>query len=179
MRPTLIAIVTTLAVAGIGAAEAASVSGKCQREGTTLEFVDGIAFEAARDADGAVTTSIYFTTRPIDRAQLAKCPDCQGELPDSTFNSTRQDWLDAQIKAAAGGWLAADYIGGAMDMVVVHEVNYFAADGTMTGIAAGNENLTLAVNDGKRISGTLDYREGDYWGATCEGRFDLEVGWPK
>jgi hypothetical protein len=178
MRQALVAI--TFAIAGAGTAAADTVAGKCQREGTTLEFVDGIAFQvAARDEGETVTTSIYFTTKPIDRAQLAKCPDCQGALPAETLvGSPRERWIDAQIKAAAGGWLRAHHIGGAMDMTVVHDVNYFAPDGTLTGIAAGNEQLTFDVNDGKRVSGTLGYREGDYWGATCEGKFDLEVGWP-
>lgn len=177
MRRTVIVI--ALSLAAIGQVAAATVSGECQRDGTTLKFVDGIAFESARDEKGWVTTAIYFTTRPVDRKQLAECADCGGELPENTFMSAREDWMDAQIKANAGGWLAAMYVGGEMDMVVVNEVAHFAPDGTMTGIAAGNERLTLEVNDGKRMAGILRYEEGDYFGATCTGRFDLEVGWPQ
>jgi hypothetical protein len=47
-----------------------------------------------------------------------------------------------------------------------------------TGIQAGNERLKFDVNDGKRMQGTLFNEEGDYFGATCSGTFDLEVGWP-
>jgi hypothetical protein len=177
MRHASIAI--ALILAGAGEAAAATVTGQCQREGTTLVFVDGLAFESARDEGGTVTTAIYLTTKPIDRKQLATCPDCEGELPVNTFLSTREDWIDAQIQAAAGGWLSASYVGGDMDMAVVNGVDYFAPDGTQTGITAGNERLTLEVNDGKRIAGILRYEEGDYFGATCEGRFDLEVGWPR
>jgi hypothetical protein len=172
----LIAFVLSVAA---GNAAAASASGECQREGTTLKWVDGIAFESARDENGVVTTAIYFTTQPIDRKQLALCPDCGGELPANTFLSTREDWLDAQIKAAKGGWLSASYVGGEMDLVVVNDVMHFAPDGMQTGIAAGNERLTFEVNDGKRMAGTLAYAEGDYFGATCAGKFDLEVGWPQ
>lgn len=168
-----------LGAGAAGAAAAATVSGECQREGTTLKWVDGIAFESARDANGVVTTSIYLTTKPIDRKQLASCTDCGGELPENTFMSTRRDWIGAQFKASKGGWLSAEYVGGEMDMVNVHGVDYYAPDGVQTGIAAGNERMTLDVKDGKRIAGTLSYAEGDYWGATCSGRFDLEVGWPQ
>lgn len=162
-----------------GCAVAASVSGECQREGTTLKFVDGIAFESARDEEGRLTTSIFLTTLPIDRKQLAQCTDCGGELPTNTFMSPRRDWIGAQFKATKGGWLSAEYVGGDLDMLSVHGVDYFAPDGVQTGIAAGNERMTLEVNDGKRMVGTLSFAEGDYWGATCSGRFDIAVGWPQ
>lgn len=161
------------------AAAADAVSAECQREGTTLKFIDGIAFESARDEKGVVTLSIYLATQPIDRKQLAQCTDCGGELPDNTFMSPRRDWIGAQFKARKGGWLSAEYVGGEMDLLSVHGVDYFAPDGVQNGIAAGNERMTFEVNDGKRLVGTLSSAEGDYWGATCSGRFDIAVGWPQ
>ncbi|MBP6692488.1 MAG: hypothetical protein KA162_08645, partial [Xanthomonadales bacterium] len=77
------------------------------------------------------------------------------------------------------GWLSAEYVGGEMDLLSVHGVDYFAPDGVQNGIAAGNERMTFEVNDGKRLVGTLSSAEGDYWGATCTGRFDIAVGWPQ
>lgn len=172
-------LILSLSILAAGGAAANSVSGECQREGTTLKWVDGIAFESARDEKGWVTTAIYFTTKPIDRKQLAQCPDCGGELPANTFLSTREDWIDAQIKAAKGGWLSASHVGGEMDMVMVNDISHFAPDGMQTGIQAGNERLSFEVNDGKRMTGTLSFAEGDYFGATCAGKFDLTVGWPQ
>lgn len=176
MRSAMLVLALSAAAPGIAAAD--TVSGECQRDGTTLKWVDGIAFESARDEKGWITTTIYFTTKPIDRKQLAQCPDCEGELPATTFLSSREDWLDAQIKVAKGGWLSASHVGGEMDLLVVHDLMYFAPDGVQTGITAGNERLAFEVNDGKRMAGTLSFAEGDYFGATCTGKFDLAVGWP-
>lgn len=177
MRHTLLILsLSLLHASGVGAANA--VSGECQREGTTLKWVDGIAFESARDEAGTLTTAIYFSTLPIDRTQLTKCPDCSGELPVNTFLSTREDWIEAQLREAKGGWFAASHIGGELDMVSVNDVGYMAPDGVQTGIQAGNERLKFDINDGKHMQGTLFNEEGDYFGATCSGTFDLEVGWP-
>jgi len=177
MRNALLVLALSVWVPGLAAAD--SVSGECQREGTTLKWVDGIAFEAARDEKGWVTTRIFFTTQPIDRKQLAQCPDCNDDLPLNDFLSTRKDWFNAQIKAGKGGWLSASYVGGEMDLLAVNDIMYFAPDGVQTGLAAGNERLTFEVNDGKRMTGTLSFAEGDYFGATCAGKFDLTVGWPQ
>jgi len=40
----------------------------------------------------------------------------------------------AHGQTAAGGLLAAVHVGGEMEMEVVHGVQYFAPDGTQTGI---------------------------------------------
>jgi hypothetical protein len=176
--PLLAAAIASAFLASVVLAAGSSASGQCQREGTTLTWVDGIAFESARSAEGRLETAIFLTTVPIDRAQLATCPDCNDGLPENSFVSPREDWLEAQLKKAKGGWFAASYVGGDMDMTIVHDVGYMAPDGVQTGITAGNERLTLEVNDGKRIAGTLHSAEGDYFGASCSGRFDLAVGWP-
>lgn len=174
-------ILLFILISAAGPADASEVAASCQREGKTLAFVDGLAFESVRTPEGRLTTALYLTTQPIDRGKLARCTACAADvLPDDIFaDNPREDAIEQQLEDVRGGWFLARYTGGDMDMTSVDGVYYYTPE-AMSGIGAGNEEVTFEVNDGKRMRGTLSSRDpADYWGATCTGRFDLPVEWPK
>ena len=176
-----IPILLFIVISAAAPAGAAEVAASCQREGKTLTFVDGLAFDSVLTPEGQRTTALYLTTLPIDRAKLARCAACNaGTLPDDIFaDNPREDAIEQQFKEGNGGWFVARYTGGDMDMTTVDGV-YFYTPEMMSGIGAGNEEVTFEVNDGTRMRGTLSSRDpADYWGATCTGRFDVPVAWPK
>jgi|GEM_PF-3156244 len=165
------------------AAQAATVSGSCTRDGKTLRFNDGIAFLDARDEGGVETTTIYLTAKPLDRAALARCAECRAAPGQSTFTSPRGDVVEAQRSATAEGWMEIAHTGGELDITTIVNLMYVAPDGTLTGLDGGNGQVELSVNDGKRIAGkvvTEARGEGlDSTDMTCDVRFDLELGWPR
>lgn len=158
---------------------AGHVTGYCERGGKSVSFVDGVAFADARDESGAITTTIYLTSMPLDRKKLAECRGCGRPLGENTLASSRGDAVDAQINAADGGWLEASHVGGEIDITTVVNVAYVAPDGTHTGIMAGNERLSFEVRDeDKHIAGKVTTEAGDY-GMICDVVFDFAMGWPK
>lgn len=177
MRIVLVPLVFLLA----GFAHADSVRGWCQRDGKRLEFSDGIAFEDARDAQGTVTTTIYLTAKPLDRAVLAKCAECRGAPGENTFMSPRGDVVEAQHAAVDAGWMELAHVGGDLDMSTIVNLMYLAADGTLTGLDGGNGRVELSAK-GKRFTGkvlTEARGEGmDETDMSCDVGFDLAVGWP-
>jgi hypothetical protein len=142
-------------VALVAPAHAESVHGHCERGGKRLDFRDGIAFGDARDASGAVTTTIYLTAQPIDRAALAKCAECAGKLGESTFSSPRGDLVEAQRTATAAGWMEIQHVGGELDMTTIVNLMYLAADGTLTGLDGGNGRVELQARTTTRMSGKV------------------------
>ena len=88
------------------------VSGSCERDGKRLVFTDGIAFQDARDAQGVVTTTIYLTAKPLDRAALAKCAACAAAPGESTFTSPRGDVIEAQRIVLDPSRMAAQIVSG-------------------------------------------------------------------
>jgi hypothetical protein len=160
-----------------------SVHGYCEREGKRLDFTDGIAFEDARDATGAVTTTIYLTAKPLDRAALAKCAECSGKVGENTFSSPRGDLIEAQRSATAAGWMEIQHVGGELDMTTIVNLMYVAADGTLTGLDGGNGLVELQAHDATHVTGKVatTAREApmNETDMTCQITFDLAVGWPK
>jgi len=163
--------------------QADSVHGYCERGGKRLEFSDGIAFEDARNESGAVTTTIYLTAKPLDRAALAKCAECAGKLGENTFVSPRGDLIEAQRNATAAGWMEIAHVGGELDMTTIVNLMYLAADGTLTGLDGGNGRVELDAHGAARVTGKVvtEAREAPFneTDMTCDIRFDLAVGWPK
>lgn len=163
-------------------AHADSVKGFCERDGKRLTFTDGIAFADARDEDGVVSTTIYLTARPLDRAALARCAECAGPLPQNTFGSPRGDLIEAQRSATAAGWMEIGHTGGELDITTIVNVMYLADDGVLTGIDGGNGRVAFDVRNDTRAAGRVfteahepPYDETDM---TCDIKFDLVVGWP-
>ena len=158
-----------------------SVKGYCERDGKRLEFSDGLAFVDARDAAGVVTTTVYLTVKPIDRAVLATCAGCTDAPGENTFVSPRGDFIEAQ-PATKAGWVEMQHVAGELDMTAIVNLMYLDADGVMNGLDGGNGKVVLQTNDGKRIAGTLGSEargEGyDETDMTCAVAFDLTPGWP-
>ncbi len=165
------------------AVQADSVKGFCERDGKRLSFTDGIAFADARDADGKVTTTIYLTAKPLDRAALSRCVECAGKLPESTFTSPRGDLIEAQRAATAEGWMEIAHVGGELDMSTIVNLMYLAKDGVLTGLDGGNGSVEFATRDDKRVTGKVvtTAREApmNETDMNCDVAFDLAVGWPK
>ncbi|HET6602944.1 MAG TPA: hypothetical protein VFG21_01850 [Xanthomonadaceae bacterium] len=163
-------------------AHADSVRGFCQRDGTRLEFTDGIAFADARAADGTITTAIYVTSRPLDRAALAQCAECRAELPEDSFASPRGDLIEAQREATAKGWMEIQHVGGELDMTVIVNIMYLSDDGWMTGIDGGNGRVVFDTRSATRVAGKVvsEAREApmNETDMLCDVAFDLAVGWP-
>jgi hypothetical protein len=178
MRIVLVPLVFLLA----GYAHADSVEGYCERDGKRLEFSDGIAFEDARDEQGTVTTTIYLTAKPLDRAALAKCAECRGAPGENTFTSPRGDVVEAQHAAVDAGWMELAHVGGDLDMSTIVNLMYLAADGTLTGLDGGNGRVELSAKGKQRFTGkvlTEARGEGmDETDMSCDVSFDLAVGWP-
>jgi hypothetical protein len=164
-------------------AHADSVSGYCERGGKRLDFSDGIAFADARDANGVVTTAIYLTAKPLDRAAFAKCAECAGALGENTFVSPRGDLVEAQRSATAAGWMEIQHVGGELDMTTIVNLMYLADNGTLTGLDGGNGEVKLQTNTATRIVGKVGSiaREApmNETDMRCDITFDLAVGWPK
>ncbi len=164
------------------ATHAAGVSGFCERDGKRLEFTDGLAFADAREND-AVTTTIYFSAKPLDRAALAACTECAGELPENTFLSPRGDLIETQKDAIAKGWMEIQHVGGELDMSTIVNIMYIADDGTHTGLDGGNGRISFDKRDETRVAGkvTTEAREApmNETDMNCDIAFDLPVGWPK
>ena len=179
MRSSLVLVLLALAAP----VHADSVHGYCERDGKRLDFTDGIAFEDARDASGKVTTTIYLTAKPLDRAALAKCVECAGTLGENTFVSPRGDVIEAQRSATAAGWMEIQHVGGDLDMTTIVDIMYLAADGTLTGLDGGNGNVELKARDAKHVAGKVatTAREApmNETDMRCDIAFDLALGWPK
>jgi len=164
-------------------AHADTVRGFCERDGKRLDFSDGIAFADARDEKGVVTTTIYLTAKPLDRAALAKCAECASALPENTFQSPRGDLIEAQRAATAKGWMEIQHVGGELDMATLVNLMYLADDGTLTGLDGGNGHIAFDTRNDKRVAGkvTTEAREApmNTTDMRCDIAFDLTVGWPK
>ena len=176
--PTFLALIVLMPIA-----HADTVRGFCERGGKRLDFTDGIAFTDAREATGAITTTIYLTANKLDRAALAKCADCVNALPESTSLSPRGDLIEAQRTATAKGWMEIQHVGGDLDMTTLVNLMYLADDGTLTGLDGGNGRVSLESRPEKRVAGKVatEAREAPM-NATdmlCDIAFDLAVGWPK
>lgn len=175
---TLLALLTQAAPV-----HADSVHGYCERAGKRLDFSDGIAFEDARDTSGVVTTAIYLTAKPLDRAALATCAGCAGKLGENTFTSPRGDFVEAQRSATAAGWMEIQHVGGELDMTTIVNLMYLAADGTLTGLDGGNGRVELQTRTAARVTGKVvtTAREApmNETDMTCDVTFDLAIGWPK
>jgi hypothetical protein len=174
---------TTIALLALaGAAQADSVKGFCERDGKRLEFSDGIAFADAREGD-TLTTVIYLTAKPLDRAPLAACAECATAMPENTFMSPRGDLIETQKDAIAGGWMEIHHTGGELDMSTLVNVMYIAADGTHTGIDGGNGRIAFDTRTGTHVVGKVstEAREAPFneTDMDCDIAFDLAVGWPK
>jgi hypothetical protein len=159
------------------------VSGSCERDGKRLVFTDGIAFQDARDAQGVVTTTIYLTAKPLDRAALAKCAACAAAPGESTFTSPRGDVIEAQRAATAAGWMEIAHTGGDLDIATIVNLMYLADDGTLTGPDGGNGRVEFTTKSGTRMSGKVvtEAREASMneTDMHCDVTFDLAVGWPR
>lgn len=164
-------------------AHAEGVRGFCERDGKRLDFTDGIAFADARDASGAITTTIYFTAKPLDRVALARCAECATSLPENTFMSPRGDLIETQGEAIAKGWMEIQHIGGELDMSTIVNIMYLADDGVLTGLDGGNGRIAFDTRSDTRIAGsvTTEAREApmNETDMNCDIAFDLPVGWPK
>ena len=165
------------------AAHADTVRGYCERDGKRLDFADGIAFADARDTSGTVTTTIYLTAKPLDRAALAKCAECNAALPENTMMSPRGDLIETQRGAVGKGWMEIAHVGGELDMTTLVNLMYLADNGTLTGLDGGNGQIKLDVRTDKRVAGkvTTEAREApmNSTDMKCDVAFDLAVGWPK
>jgi hypothetical protein len=165
------------------AARADVVHGYCERGGKRLDFSDGIAFADARDASGAVTTTIYLTAKPLDRKALAKCAECAASLPENTMMSPRGDLIEAQRAATAKGWMEIQHVGGELDITTLVNLMYLADNGTLTGLDGGNGHIVFDTRTEKRVAGkvTTETREPpmNQTDMRCDITFDLGVGWPK
>jgi hypothetical protein len=163
-------------------AHADTVGGWCERDGKRLAFTDGIAFQDARDAQGVVTTTIYLTAKPLDRAALAKCSACAAAPGESTFTSPRGDAVEAQRGATAAGWREVALTGGELDMATIVNLMYVAADGTLTGLDGGNGHVEFTNKSAARMTGKVvtEAREApmNETDMHCDVTFDLAVGWP-
>lgn len=164
------------------AARAGTVEGYCERDGKRLTFSDGLAFVDARDAEGVVTTTIYLTSKPLDRKALAACAECAGAPGESTFSSPRGDRIEAQRSATADGWIEIQHVGGELDMTTIVNLMYVAKDGTLTGLDGGNGRVSLQTKSSSRFVGKVTseaheppMNETDM---DCAVSFDLAVGWP-
>lgn len=164
-------------------AHAAPVEGYCERDGKRLTFSDGIAFVDARDAGGVVTTTIYLTSKPLDRKALAACSECAEAPGENTFVSPRGDRVEAQRSATADGWIEIQHVGGELDMSTIVNLMYIDRDGVMTGLDGGNGRVSLQTNSPTRIAGkvTSEAHEPPYddTDMDCAISFDVAVGWPK
>jgi hypothetical protein len=176
--PVLLTLLATMPVA-----HADAVRGYCERDGKRLEFSDGIAFADARDDKGAITTTIYITAKPLDRAALARCKECAAPLPENTAMSSRGDLIEAQRGATAKGWMEIQHVGGELDMTTLVNLMYLADNGTLTGLDGGNGRITFDTRTDKRVSGkvTTEKREApmNSTDMNCDVAFDLTMGWPK
>ncbi|MBX3696956.1 MAG: hypothetical protein KF811_04035 [Dokdonella sp.] len=163
--------------------QAASVDGYCERDGKRLVFSDGIAFADARDAEGVVTTTIYLTSKPIDRKALAACVECAAAPGENTFSSPRGDRIEAQRSATADGWIEIQHVGGELDMTTIVNLMYVAKDGTLTGLDGGNGRVLLQTHSPSRIVGQVSTEAHeppmDDTDMDCAIKFDVAVGWPK
>ena len=179
MRSSILLVLLALAVP----VHADPVHGYCERGGKRLDFTDGIAFEDARDASGVVTTTIYLTAKPLDRAALAKCAECAGKLGENTFSSPRGDLVEAQRSATAAGWMEIQHVGGELDMTTIVNLMYLADNGTLTGLDGGNGHVTFEARTDQRLTGKVatEKREApmNETDMHCDIAFDLAVGWPK
>ena len=166
----------------IPVAQADSVRGFCERDGTRLEFTDGVAFADSRSSDGTLTTAIYLTARPLDRAALAQCDECRAELPEDSFASPRGDLIEAQREATAKGWMEIAHVGGELDMTTIVNIMYLSDDGWLTGIDGGNGRVEFAARSATRVTGKVvtEAREApmNETDMLCDITFDLAVGWP-
>lgn len=173
----------TLLLALASPVHADSVGGSCERGGKRLVFTDGIAFQDARDAQGVVTTTIYLTAKPLDRAALATCAACAAAPGENTFTSPRGDVVEAQRGATADGWMEIAHTGGELDVATIVNLMYLAADGTLTGLDGGNGHVEFATKSAARMRGkvTTEAREApmNETDMRCDVSFDLAVGWPK
>jgi len=164
-------------------AHADSVRGFCERDGKRLAFTDGIAFADARDENGAVTTTIYFTANKLDRAALAKCAACAGALPENTMMSPRGDLIEAQRSATAKVWMEIQHVGGELDMTTIVNLMYLADNGTLTGLDGGNGRVSFDTRTDTRVAGKVatEAREAPMNETDMQRdiAFDLAVGWPK
>ena len=177
--PALIALLVLMPASAC----ADSVRGFCERGGKRLDFTDGIAFADARETNGTLTTTIYLTAKPLDRAALAKCPNCAAALPENTAMSPRGDFIEAQRNSVAKGWMEIQHVGGELDMTTIVNLMYLADDGTLTGLDGGNGHVAFDARTDKRVTGkvTTEAREApmNETDMKCEVAFDLAVGWPK
>ncbi len=166
----------------IPVAHADSVRGFCERDGTRLEFNDGVAFADARSSDGTLTTAIYLTARSLDRAALAQCAECRADLPEESFASPRGDMIEAQREATAKGWMEIAHVGGELDMTTIVNIMYMSDDGWLTGIDGGNGRVEFATRSDTRVTGKVlsEAREApmNETDMLCDVSFDLAVGWP-
>jgi hypothetical protein len=164
-------------------AHADVVHGYCERGGKRLDFSDGIAFADARDENGTITTTIYLTAKPLDRAALANCAECKSALPENTAMSPRGDLIEAQRSATAKGWMEIQHVGGELDMTTLVNLMYLADDGTLTGLDGGNSHIAIDTRTDKRVAGkvTTEKREApmNETDMNCDIAFDLAMGWPK
>ena len=176
----ILSLMVLMALSGTVAAD--SVRGFCERDGKRLEFTDGIAFADAREGD-TLTTNIYLTAKPLDRKSLAKCAECRGPLPESTFNSPRGDLIETQREAVSEGWMELHHTGGELNMSTLVNLMYIADDGTHTGLDGGNGKITLDTLTDQRATGklTTEAREAPMSDTDmrCDVAFDLAVGWPQ
>ncbi|HEY6943249.1 hypothetical protein [Dokdonella sp.] len=165
-----------------GPAHAGGVGGYCERDGKRVTFSDGIAFADARKSDGTVTTTIYFTARPLDRGALAACAACAAAPGESTFTSPRRDAVEAQRSATADGWMEIAHTAGELELATIVNLMYLAPDGTLTGLDGGNGQVAFTTRNAAHVSGkvTTEAREPpmNETDMTCDVSFDLAVGWP-
>jgi hypothetical protein len=176
--PTFLALCVLMPIA-----HADTVRGFCERGDKRLEFTDGIAFADARDATGAITTTIYLTAKKLDRAALAKCAGCSGALPENTALSPRGDLIEAQRTATAKGWMEIQHVGGELDMTTIVNLMYLADNGTLTGLDGGNGKVSFEARTDQHLTGKVatEKREApmNETDMHCDIAFDLAVGWPK
>jgi hypothetical protein len=176
--PTFLALCVLMPIA-----HADTVRGFCERGDKRLEFTDGIAFADARDATGAITTTIYLTAKKLDRAALAKCAGCSGALPENTALSPRGDLIEAQRTATTKGWMEIQHVGGELDMTTIVNLMYLADNGTLTGLDGGNGKVSFEARTDQHLTGKVatEKREApmNETDMHCDIAFDLAVGWPK
>lgn len=167
-----------LVVLAAAAEEPGRATGFCERDGKTLSFVDAIAFPDARDKEGATTTTLYLVSVALDRKALAECLHCGRPLPEKPLRSARRAAVEAQVRAANGGWLHARRFGGPDATVLVIEIQGDGPDGTSASIMLGNERVTAKVREqDDHIAGKVSSDAG--FGNRCDAVFDFKLGWPK